>query len=178
MSGIPLLGGFGGGGTSGAAAASVWTDLGTTILSAIGNTIDLTLSESTDWILLVYDCIKSATGFPTLNFNGDTGANYNGVIHDPTPRITYAASIRPNLSSGDTLDHVTGFAMINNRLAAQTKLATFKGTRAAGETWGSIEWNNVADRITSIQLLQRNGAAALSDMAAGSYIQALGFNVS
>lgn len=178
MSSVPLPGGFGGGGTSGAAAAGVWTDLGTTILAAPADTITVNLSDTMDWLLLVYDCIKSATGFPTLNFNADAGANYNGVIHDPTPRVTYAASIRPNLSSGDTLDHVTGFAMVNNRLAAQTKLVTFKGTRAAGETWGSIEWTNVADRITRVDILQRNGAAALSNMAAGSYLQVLGFNVS
>ncbi len=136
-----------------------------TTTTALGSSGAIDISFTAKRVLdVTIDIITTTSNNPAIQFNGDTGANYQGMVgRDEVPDSTYSADDEMRLSSANETGNMSFKLHITNE-TAQEKKVTWIGTMDGSIILsGSGVWTNTAAQISSIKVLKRSGTGAIQD---------------
>jgi hypothetical protein len=115
-------------------------------------------------VILLHDA--SGTSYPKLNFNADTGNNYGvrGITGSNTTVADYNAASNAGILIGESTNGLQGFSVSRVyaksgavRLVNVNYVRLINGTTVNGVVCLGGVWNNTADNIVSIQVVDGGG---------------------
>lgn len=152
-------------------------EIGRAILTAVGDTMPITIPAGITFIRLYINAIQSASIQVCIQFNGDTGANYS--YRRSADGAADATSGGSNQLALQAAASHSAFAVVDIlNIAAQEKLVisqlTKVGTAGAANVGNRYEltgkWANTSAEITAINVFN----LSTGDFAAGSNVIVLG----
>lgn len=163
-------------GGGGVVAAPVFVRLGNIVSVGLADTLTLNLAPITKHMIIRILAISSGVIQTAVRFNLDAALNYDRQQSIDGGADVAATNNRLYISmpAGATATSKEIFLYITN-VAAQTKACHYAGVNVSGgisRIEGVGRWNNVADLINSIQLIN-DGAG---DLGIGSEIDAVGWD--